>query len=140
VVLHANLCDPKDENSIYVLNTGMYRSTDNERPSAASRFRTETTHDLWVAPNDAQRMIESNDGGANVSFNGGKSWTEEDQATAQFYHVVTTNHFPYRVCGAQQDNSTLCGPSRKSGGIDIGDWYDVGGGESGYIAVRPRHA
>jgi hypothetical protein len=72
-----------------------------------------------------------------VSFNSGKSWTEQDQATAQFYHVATTNHFPYRVCGAQQDNSTLCGPSRKGGGIDIGDWYDVGGGESGYIAVRP---
>src|SRR5437899_11225319 len=82
-------------------------------------------------------MIESNDGGANVSFNGGRSWTEQDQATAQFYHVTTTTHFPYRVCGAQQDNSTLCGPSRKSGGNDISDWDDVGGGESGYIAVRP---
>jgi len=82
-------------------------------------------------------MIEANDGGANVSFNGGRTWTEEDQATAQFYHVVTTNHYPYRVCGAQQDNSTLCGPSRSNGGIDISEWYDVGGGESGYIAVRP---
>jgi hypothetical protein len=81
-------------------------------------------------------MIEANDGGANVSFNGGRTWTEQDQATAQFYHVVTTNHFPYRVCGAQQDNSTLCGPSRAPGGIDISDWYPVGGGESGYIAVR----
>jgi hypothetical protein len=82
-------------------------------------------------------MIEANDGGANVSFNSGRSWTEQDQATAQFYHVTTTNHFPYRVCGAQQDNSTLCGPSRKGGGINISDWYDVGGGESGYIAVLP---
>ena len=82
-------------------------------------------------------MIEANDGGANVSSNGGKTWTEQDFATAQFYHVVTTNHFPYRVCGAQQDNSTLCGPSREDGGISIDSWYDAGGGESGYIAVRP---
>lgn len=129
--------DPKDESSVYVLNTGMYRSTDDGKTFKSIQIPHGDSHDLWIAPKDAERMIEGNDGGANVSFNGGKSWSEEDQATAQFYHVVTTNHFPYRVCGAQQDNSTLCGPSRKSGGIDIGDWYDVGGGESGYIAVRP---
>jgi photosystem II stability/assembly factor-like uncharacterized protein len=129
--------DTKDENSVYVLNTGMYRSTDNGKTFKSIPVPHGDNHDLWIAPNDAQRMIESNDGGANVSYNAGKSWSEQDQATAQFYHVATTNHFPYRVCGAQQDNSTLCGPSRKSGGIDIGDWYDVGGGESGYIAVRP---
>ena len=129
--------DPKDEKSIYVLNTGMYRSTDDGKTFRSIQVPHGDNHDLWIAPNDAQRMVEANDGGANVSFNGGKSWTEQDQATAQFYHVTTTNHFPYRVCGAQQDNSTLCGPSRKAGGIDISDWYDVGGGESGYIAVRP---
>ena len=129
--------DTKEENTVYVLNTGMYRSTDNGKTFRNVQVPHGDNHDLWIAPNDAQRMIESNDGGANVSFNGGRSWSEQDQATAQFYHVVTTNHFPYRVCGAQQDNSTLCGPSRKAGGIDISDWYDVGGGESGYIAVRP---
>ena len=129
--------DPRDENSVYVLNTGMYRSTDNGKTFGSIKVPHGDNHDLWIAPSDPQRMIESNDGGANVSFNGGQSWSEQDQATAQFYHVATTNHFPYRVCGAQQDNSTLCGPSRKSGGIGIGDWYDVGGGESGYIAVRP---
>ncbi|MDP9203569.1 MAG: glycosyl hydrolase [Gemmatimonadota bacterium] len=129
--------DPKDEKSIYVLNTGMYRSSDDGKTFRSIQVPHGDNHDLWIAPNDAQRMIESNDGGANVSFNGGRSWTEQDQATAQFYHVTTTNHFPYRICGAQQDNSTLCGPSRKSGGIAISDWYDVGGGESGYIAVRP---
>ncbi|MFL5482993.1 MAG: WD40/YVTN/BNR-like repeat-containing protein [Gemmatimonadaceae bacterium] len=128
--------DPKDESSIYVLNTGMYRSTDNGKTFRSIQVPHGDNHDLWIASNDPQRMIEANDGGANVSFNGGKSWSEQDQATAQFYHVTTTNHFPYRVCGAQQDNSTLCGPSRKAGGIDISDWYDVGGGESGYIAVR----
>ena len=129
--------DPKDEKSIYVLNTGMYRSTDDGKTFRSIQVPHGDNHDLWIAPNDAQRMINSNDGGANVSFNGGRSWTEQDQATAQFYHVTTTNHFPYRVCGAQQDNSTLCGPSRSNGGIGIGDWYDVGGGESGYIAARP---
>ena len=94
-------------------------------------------HDLWISPLDNNRMVKANDGGANVSFNAGRTWTEQDQATAQFYHVTTTNHFPYRVCGAQQDNSTVCGPSRAPGGISIGQWYDVGGGESGYIAVHP---
>ena len=79
-------------------------------------------HDLWIAPNDPKRMIEGNDGGANVSYNGGRTWTDQDFATAQMYHVTTTNHFPYQVCGAQQDNSTLCGPSRKEGGMEIADW------------------
>jgi photosystem II stability/assembly factor-like uncharacterized protein len=129
--------DPKDPQTVYALNTGMYRSTNGGRTFRAIQVPHGDNHDLWIAPTDPQRMIEANDGGANVSFNGGRTWTEQDQATAQFYHVVTTNHFPYRVCGAQQDNSTLCGPSRSNGGVDIGDWYDVGGGESGYIAVRP---
>jgi photosystem II stability/assembly factor-like uncharacterized protein len=128
--------DPKDEKSIYVLNTGMYRSTDDGKTFRPIQVPHGDNHDLWIASNDPQRMIEGNDGGANVSFNGGRAWTEQDQATAQFYHVTTTNHFPYRVCGAQQDNSTLCGPSRENGGIDVRDWYDVGGGESGYIAAR----
>jgi photosystem II stability/assembly factor-like uncharacterized protein len=129
--------DPKDEKSIYVLNTGFYKSTDDGKTFRSIQVPHGDNHDLWIAPNDPQRIINANDGGANVSFNGGRSWTEQDQATAQFYHVTTTNHFPYRVCGAQQDNSTLCGPSRNSGGISIRDWYDVGGGESGYIAARP---
>ncbi|MFN2603731.1 MAG: glycosyl hydrolase [Gemmatimonadaceae bacterium] len=129
--------DPKDAETVYALNTGMYRSTNGGKTFRGIQVPHGDNHDLWIASNDPQRMIEANDGGANVSFNGGRTWTEQDQATAQFYHVVTTNHFPYRVCGAQQDNSTLCGPSRSSGGIDISDWYAVGGGESGYIAVRP---
>ncbi len=130
--------DPKDEKSIYVLNTGMYRSTDDGKTFRSIQVPHGDNHDLWIARNDEQRMVEANDGGANVSFNGGKSWTEQDQATAQFYHVTTTNHFPYRVCGAQQDNSTLCGPSRKAGGINISDWYDVGGGERHQHRVRAR--
>ena len=129
--------DPKDSSTVYALNTGMYRSTNGGRTFTAIQVPHGDNHDLWIAPNDPQRMIESNDGGANVSYNGGRTWTEQDFATGQFYHVTTTNHFPYRVCGAQQDNSTLCGPSRSDGGISMDEWYDAGGGESGYIAVRP---
>src|SRR5205823_6578104 len=85
---------------------------------------------------DSGGVYRSEDGGANLSFNGGKTWSDQDYATAQFYHVTTTNHFPYRVCGAQQDNSGVCGPSRWPGGIDRNQWYDVAG-ESGHIQARP---
>jgi photosystem II stability/assembly factor-like uncharacterized protein len=129
--------DTKDSGTVYALNTGFYRSTDGGKTFRTIRVPHGDNHDLWISPTDHNRMIEANDGGANVSFNAGATWTEQDQATAQFYHVTTTSHFPYRVCGAQQDNSTLCGPSRAGGGISIDQWYDVGGGESGYIAVRP---
>jgi hypothetical protein len=84
-------------------------------------------------------MILGDDGGASVSFNAGKTWSEEDQATAQFYRVVTDNEFPYRIYGAQQDNSTIRIASRTSeSGIDRTHWYDVGGGESGWIAPHPK--
>ena len=96
-------------------------------------------HDLWIAPDDPNRMIESNDGGSNVSFNGGRSWTEQDQPTAQFYRVALDNDFPYHIYGAQQDNSTVKIASRTTeGGIGTSDWYDVGGGESGWIAPSPK--
>lgn len=130
--------DPKDTNVVYGLNVQFFRSTDGGKT-----FRERITvphgdnHDLWIAPNDPKRMVEGNDGGANVSFNGGATWSEQDFATAQMYHVSVTNHFPYRICGAQQDNSTLCGPSRQQGGIGIGNWEDAGGGESGYVTAHP---
>ncbi|MDQ6886150.1 MAG: glycosyl hydrolase [Gemmatimonadota bacterium] len=129
--------DPKDTGSVYALNTGFYRSTDGGKTFKGIPVPHGDNHDLWIAPNDAKRMIEANDGGANVSFDGGKNWSDEDFATAQFYHVTTTNDFPYQVCGAQQDNSTVCIKSRANGGIGMGDWEPVGGGESGYIAVKP---
>jgi photosystem II stability/assembly factor-like uncharacterized protein len=131
--------DPKDANTVYTLNTGLYRSTDGGKTIRAISVPHGDNHDLWIASNDPKRMINANDGGANVSFNGGASWSEQDFATAQFYHVTTTNEFPYRVCGAQQDNSTLCGPSRWPGAISIEKWTDAGGGESGYIAVDPTN-
>ncbi len=130
--------DPKDENALYVLNVEWFRSTDGGATFPRS-FDTHhgDNHDLWIAPNDPNRMVLGNDGGAEVSFNGGRSWTDVDFPTAQFYHVTTTNHFPYRVCGAQQDNSTLCGSSQGADGSQYAEFYDVGGGESGYIAARP---
>ena len=131
--------DPQNVDAVYVMNVGFFRSVDGGRTFTAIRTPHGDNHALWIAHNDARRMINGNDGGANVSFNGGTTWTRQDnQPTAQFYHVTTTTHFPYQVCGAQQDNSTLCIASRTSGaGIDRTDWYPVGGCESGYISVRP---
>ncbi|MGH7646708.1 MAG: WD40/YVTN/BNR-like repeat-containing protein, partial [Gemmatimonadaceae bacterium] len=129
--------DPKDANTVYVVNVSFFRSTDGGKTFNPIAVPHGDNHDLWIAPNDPKRMIESDDGGGTVSFDGGKSWTDEDYATAQFYHVTTTTDFPYHVCGAQQDNSTLCGPSRWPGGIPMSEWREVGGGESGYIQVRP---
>ena len=127
--------DPKDSNTVYATNVIFYKSRDGGRTFRQLDVLHGDTHTLWIAPNDPQRMILGDDGGATVSFNGGKTWTDQDFATAQFYHVATTNHFPYHVCGAQQDNSGVCGPSRWPGGIDRSQWYDVAG-ESGYIQAR----
>lgn len=130
--------DTKDTNTVYALNTGFYRSRDGGKSfPEAIQVPHGDNHDLWIAPNDPNRMVNGNDGGANVSFNRGATWTDQDFPTAQFYHIETTNEFPYRICGAQQDNSTLCGPSRKQGQIAIADWYEAGGCESGYIAAHP---
>jgi photosystem II stability/assembly factor-like uncharacterized protein len=125
--------DPQVKDTVYVLNTGIYRSTDAGKTIRSIRVPHGDNHDLWIASNDPKRMINSNDGGANVSTNAGESWTDQDFPTAQFYNVFTTAHVPYHVCGAQQDNSTACVPS--TGG---GELYQVGGGESGYIAPDPE--
>ncbi|HEX8709534.1 MAG TPA: hypothetical protein VF723_14915, partial [Pyrinomonadaceae bacterium] len=131
--------DPQNAESVYVLNTGFYRSNDGGKTFNAISVPHGDNHDLWIAPNDPQRMIESNDGGANVSVNGGKTWTDEDQPTAQFYRVALDNDFPYHIYGAQQDNSTVRIASRTNdAGIGLRDWYDVGGGESGWIAPYPK--
>ena len=131
--------DPKSADTVYVLNTGFYRSNDGGRTYSGIPVPHGDNHDLWIAPDDPNRMIESNDGGSNVSFNGGRSWTEQDQPTAQFYRVVLDNDFPYHVYGAQQDNSTVKIASRNTeGGIGTSDWYDIGGGESGWIAPSPK--
>ncbi len=125
--------DPTDSNTVYYLGIPLLRSTDGGRTFERLLTPHVDHHDLWIAPNDPRRMVVANDGGAQVSEDGGRSWTSVAQATAQFYHVHATNEFPYRVCGAQQDNTTLCGPSRANGGIDIGQWQEAGGGESGWV-------
>jgi photosystem II stability/assembly factor-like uncharacterized protein len=125
--------DPRDTATVYVLNVAFWKSTDGGKTYKSIRTPHSDNHDLWIDPQNPQRMVQANDGGGNVSVNGGESWTEQDYPTAQMYHVVTTGHFPYHVCGAQQDNSTACVPSNGSGR----EWYAVGGGESGYIAPRP---
>ncbi|HYY56551.1 MAG TPA: hypothetical protein VE842_04410 [Pyrinomonadaceae bacterium] len=131
--------DPASAETVYVLNTGFYKSNDGGKTFNAISVPHGDNHDLWIAANDPNRMIESNDGGANVSLNGGKTWTEQDQATAQFYRVALDNDFPYHVYGAQQDNSTVRIASRTTdAGIDRADWYDVGGGESGWVAPYPK--
>jgi photosystem II stability/assembly factor-like uncharacterized protein len=130
--------DPKDTNRVYVLNVGFFRSDDGGKtfPTSISVPHGDN-HDMWIAPNDPNRMIEGNDGGANVSFTAGRAWTNQQFATAQMYHVSVTNDWPYHVCGAQQDNSTYCAPSRAAGGIATNLWYDAGGGESGYVTPHP---
>lgn len=129
--------DPKARDTMYVLNTGFYKSTDGGKTYRTIRPQHGDNHDLWIDPTDPQRMINSNDGGANVSVNGGATWTDEDYPTAQLYHVATTKDFPYQVCGAQQDNSTVCVPSEGGRGRGGSPMYSVGGGESGYIAPSP---
>ena len=128
--------DPKEKDVVYVLNTGMYKSVDGGKTFPTSfRVPHGDNHDLWIAANDNKRMLESNDGGANVSVSGGQTWTDQDFPTAQLYHIIATNHKPYWVCGAQQDNSTACVKSR--GWPQMAPYVSVGGGESGYIASDP---
>ena len=131
--------DPKNADTMYALNTSFYRSIDGGRTFKAIPTGHGDNHDLWIADDDPNRMIESNDGGANISFDGGKSFsTENNQPTAQFYRVALDNDFPYHLYGAQQDNSTVETASRgNSGSITESDWHEVGGGESGWIAPDP---
>ncbi len=135
--------DPQDEDVVYALNVGFYRSTDGG-VTFDERVRVPhgDNHDLWIAPDNPDRMVNANDGGANVSFNGGKSWTDQEYMTAQFYRVVTTDHEPYHICGGQQDNSTACVPVKGWNRMSAaGPWYySAGGCESGYIAQDPANA
>jgi photosystem II stability/assembly factor-like uncharacterized protein len=134
--------DPKDAETVYILNVGMFRSTDGGASFKPVRTPHGDNHDLWINPDDPEIMIEGNDGGANVSTNGGRTWsTQANQPTAELYRVTVDDRFPYRLYAAQQDNSTLSIPHRTSTGapIDEHDWYPVGGGESGHIAVDPEN-
>ncbi len=134
--------DPKNADTMYALNTSFYRSIDGGRTFKAIPTGHGDNHDLWIAANDPNRMIESNDGGANITFDGGKSFsTIMNQPTAQFYRVALDNDFPYNIYGAQQDNTTVETASRgNSGSITESNWHDVGGGESGWIAPDPANS
>ncbi len=133
------IADPRDVETLWVLNVQAWKSIDGGKTFFDVATPHADNHDLWIDPEDPQRVIESNDGGACISFNGGASWsTQYTQPTMEFYHVTTDNQVPYRIYGAQQDNTTICLPTRSPlAGITQLDWYDIGGGESGYIAVRP---
>jgi photosystem II stability/assembly factor-like uncharacterized protein len=133
--------DPVDENTVYVMNLSVWRSVDGGHGWSMVRVPHGDTHIMWVDPRDPRRMINGNDGGASVSLDGGASWSSEDnQPTAQFYHVVTDTQFPYRIYGAQQDNTTVSIRSRSDdGAIGLRDWFPVAGCENAHIAVDPRN-
>src|SRR5439155_17380839 len=121
--------DPRNAESVYALNTGFYRSLDGGKTFTAIPVPHGDNHDLWIAPDDPRRMIESNDGGANVSFDAGVTWSSiNNQPTAQFYHVVTDTRFPYYLYCTQQDNTTvaIAWPTSE-GGTHRADSYPVAG-------------
>jgi photosystem II stability/assembly factor-like uncharacterized protein len=133
--------DPQNENTVYVMNLTVYRSIDGGRTFEPVGVPHGDTHALWIDPKDSKRMINSNDGGGTISFDAGATWSSVyNQPTAQFYHVTTDNQFPYRIYGAQQDNSAISIASRSDDG-EIGerDYYSVAGCENATVAVDPRN-
>ncbi len=133
--------DTQDEDIVYVMNVSYHKSKDGGKTFTSNDANHGDHHDLWIAPEDNQRMIIADDGGAQVSFNAGLTWsTYHNQPTAQFYRVTTDNSFPFRIYVAQQDNSTLRINYRSSGnGISESDWEETAGGESAHIAVDPNN-
>lgn len=133
------MADTKDEDMVYVMNVAYHKSKDGGKTFQSYNAQHGDHHDLWIAPEDNQRMAIADDGGGQVSFDGGENWsTYMNQPTAQFYRVITDNSFPYRIYGAQQDNSTVRIPHRIDGGtIGLQDWVTTAGGESGHLAVDP---
>ncbi|HVG17387.1 MAG TPA: hypothetical protein VM935_20605 [Chitinophagaceae bacterium] len=131
--------DPKNENTVYAPNVNFMRSRDGGKTFQSVRTPHGDHHDLWIDPADGNRMIVADDGGAQISFDGGENWsTYMNQPTAQFYRVSTDNSFPYRILGAQQDNSTVRIKSRgQSGAITENDWEPTAGAESGYVVADP---
>ncbi|MFD2203649.1 WD40/YVTN/BNR-like repeat-containing protein [Shivajiella indica] len=131
--------DTQSDSTLYVLNVSYHKSTDGGKTFKGANAPHGDHHDLWIDPKDNKRMIIADDGGAQVSFDGGETWsTYMNQPTAQFYRVTTDNHFPYRIYGAQQDNSTMRIAHRNEGsGITEEDWQESAGSESGWLAVDP---
>jgi photosystem II stability/assembly factor-like uncharacterized protein len=132
--------DTKDVDVVYVLNVRYHKSTDGGKTFSTYNAPHGDHHDLWIAPEDPNRMIIGDDGGAQVTYDGGETWsTYHNQPTSQFYRVTTDNHFPYRIYAAQQDNSTIRISHRTNGwSITEDDWESTAGGESAHIAVDPE--
>ncbi|MBX3014934.1 MAG: glycosyl hydrolase [Caldilineaceae bacterium] len=132
--------DPQDPETVYIANLGFWKSTDGGRNWDSIPTPHGDNHGLWIDPRNNQRMIQSNDGGANISFNGGATFsTIYNQLTSQFYNICTDNQFPYRVYGTQQDNSSVSVPSNTIEGIiPWADCYAAGTGESGFIVAHPE--
>jgi photosystem II stability/assembly factor-like uncharacterized protein len=131
--------DPQDPETVWVLNVEMWKSIDGGKTFQQAPAPHGDNHDLWIDPNDPRRMILGNDGGGTVTYSAGLGWsTLYNQPTGEFYHVTVDSRVPYRVYGAQQDNTTMSVPSQSNfDAITFSEWYEIGGGESGYIAVRP---
>jgi photosystem II stability/assembly factor-like uncharacterized protein len=131
--------DTQDPDTVYVQNYSFWKSIDAGATFSKIPTPHGDEHALWIDPQDNQRMIDGNDGGACVSFNGGATWSDIlNQPTAQLYHVMTDDQFPYRVYGSQQDNTAISIPSQTTdSAIHERTWYAPGGGESGYIAIKP---
>lgn len=133
--------DTEDEDVVYVLNVSYHKSSDGGKTFSSFDAPHGDHHDLWIAPENPQRMIIGDDGGAQISYDGGTTWsTYYNQPTAQFYRLTTDNHFPYRIYAAQQDNSTIRIQHRSDGSvIDESAWEETAGGESAHIAVDPEN-
>jgi len=131
--------DPLDENTVYVLNVPFLKSIDGGKTWSVIRTPHGDHHDHWINPDDSRNMINGNDGGATITFDGGETWsTQMNQPTAQIYRVSTDNQVPFRVYGGQQDNTAVSLPVRSAyGGIGAADFLDPGGGESAHVAFDP---
>ncbi len=132
--------DPKNENILYSLDVGLFRSTDGGHTFKQLPLNHTDNHGMWIDPTNPARMIEADDGGVTITVDGGATWSlQNNQPTGQFYHVTTDNEFNYLIYGAQQDASTVAIRGKTDGGaITESDWHTVGGGESGYIWPDPR--
>ena len=135
---HHIYAHPTDPETVWVLNVSAWLSNDGGKTFQELSIPHGDHHDLWIDPKDPNRIINGNDGGAVVTLNGGESWSSVyNQPTAEFYHVITDTQTPYRIYGAQQDNTTMTVPSRSAiAGITAADSFAIGGGEAGYVAVR----
>ena len=133
--------DPIVENTLYVMNAPALKSTDGGKTWENISSTHGDYHNLWINPSNSNNMIIADDGGAAITFNGGKSWSSQDiYATAQFYRINVDNEFPYNIYGGQQDNSSVKIASRSfRGGINTSHWSASAGGESAFLAFDPNN-